>query len=66
MSKCLNTHVSNSIISIPYTIVINFILQICMMSSNSTLALANVGTEKIYSDSSTDKVYVQYTGPTEM
>ena len=63
MSKCLNTHVSNSIIIIPYTIVI---LQICMMSSNSTLALANMGTEKIYSDSSTDEVYVQYTGPTEM
>ena len=37
-----------------------------MMSSNSTLALANMGTEKINSDSSTDEVYIQYTGPTEM
>ena len=37
-----------------------------MKSSNATLALANMGTEKIYIDSSTDEVFVQYTGPAEM
>ena len=37
-----------------------------MMSSNTTLALANMGTEKIYIDPSTEEVFVQYTGPAEM
>ena len=37
-----------------------------MMSANSTLALANMGTEKIYIDSSSGEVFVQYTGPAEM
>ena len=41
-------------------------LQICMMSSNTTLALATMGTEKIYIDSSSGEVFVQYTGPAEM
>ena len=38
-----------------------------MMSSiNGTLALANMGTEKIYIDSSSGEVFIQYTGPAEM
>ena len=37
-----------------------------MMSSNTTLALATMGTEKIYIDSSSGKVFVQYMGPAEM
>ena len=42
-------------------------LQACMVSSDSTsLAIADAGTEKIYIDSSSGQVFVQYTGPSEM
>lgn len=37
-----------------------------MMSSNDTLALGNMGTEKIYIDSSSSEVFIQYTGHAEM
>ena len=37
-----------------------------MMSSiNGTLALADMGTEKMYIDSFSGEVFVQYTGPAE-
>ena len=39
--------------------------QICLVTSNTTLALANMGTEKIYIDSSSGEVFVQYIGPAE-
>ena len=37
-----------------------------MSSINGTLALGNMGTEKIYIDSSSGEVFVQYIGPAEM
>ena len=35
-------------------------------SKNGTLALANIGTEKMYIDSFSGEVFVQYTGLAEM
>ena len=67
MSKCWNTHVSMHGCTYHYGYIdLIYFLQICMMSSNDTLALGNMGTEKIYIDSSSGEVFIQYTGHAEM
>lgn len=45
-----------------------YFVQMCISSAadSAPLALADAGTEKIYIDSSSDEVLVQYTGPGEM
>ena len=50
-----------------FNIILVLALQVCAVNSDYTsLALANAGTEEIYIDSSTDEVFVQYRGPSEM